>query len=382
MSSELLETLKGLNFNLCIQCGTCSASCPVLMNARSPLNVRLLMIKVAYFFRKVPRVDLKQHNEVWDCTTCSNCSVRCPRNAGPLDVILGIRSILLEEGLVPKNIGKMLEAVYKYGNAWGVMGDRASWARDLNVRIAPEKVDGGMLYFVGCASSYDDRAKNIARAIAKVLNSLGERFFILGREEKCCGNEAYSAGERGLFEELVNMNLETFERYNVEKIITGCPHGFNIFKKKYGKVSFEPIHYTTYLANLIDSGKLKFSKRMEKIITYHDSCYLGKHNSIYDEPRKILESMPGVKFVEMSRSRKMSICCEGGGGRMWHDIGGSRLSELRVRDALESGAEIIATACPFCLATIEDSIKTLGLEDKLVAKDIMEIVLECGPYLG
>ncbi|MDI9619660.1 MAG: (Fe-S)-binding protein [Candidatus Nezhaarchaeota archaeon] len=382
MSAELHETLRETKFNVCIQCGTCSASCPLLVNARSPLNPRMLMLEVAYILRGInPQESLKEHSEVWDCTTCSTCSSRCPRDARPLDVIVGLRRLLLEQGLVPRNLGKMLEKVYMYGNAWGGMEDRAAWAQGLRVRLAQERGEAEKLYFVGCASSYDLRARRIARSTVHVLNSLNVEFSILGGEEKCCGGEAYSLGEKGLFEELANANLEAFERYKVKEVLTSCPHGYNAFKYRYRKAGFEVFHYTTYLTALIDSGRLMFSRKMEKTIAFHDSCYLGKHNGIYDEPRKVLESMPGVRLVEMSRSRKMSMCCEGGGGRMWHDIPGSRLSDLRVKDALESGAEIIATACPFCLLTIEDSIKTLGVENRIAVMDIMELLAECGPRL-
>jgi Fe-S oxidoreductase len=374
---EVAEVFKKLDFNLCMQCAVCSGSCPLYM--KSKLNPRKLMLEVAYLFYPLsinPPINIQQKNEVWDCTTCSACSSRCPRDAKPLDVIIGLRSYLIESGLVPRTIVDVLDSIFKYGNPWGLSRNkRSEWARDLKVKYASEKGDASTLYFVCCAASYDLRAQNLAKATVKILNSANVDFFILGNEETCCGNEIYSLGEKGLFEELVNTNLELFERYNVQEIITTSPHCFNAFKVRYGK-NLDARHYTTFFVYLIDSGKLKFSRKIEKVITYHDSCFLGKHNNIYEDPRKIIESIPGVKFVEMTRSKKKSICCEGGGGRMWHEVPGARLSEMRVKDALAVGAEIIATACPFCLMTIEDSIKTMGLEDKIMVKDISELVAE------
>jgi len=232
-----------------------------------------------------------------------------------------------------------------------------------------------LLYFVGCAASYDSRVQEVARALVKNLNALGIDFSILGNKEPCCGNEVYSLGEKGLFEELVKNNLDLFDRYGVNKIITGCPHGFNAFKNRYGK-ELQVQHSVQYFADLVDNGKLKFSRKIEKVVTYQDPCFLGKHNNIFDEPRKIIESLPSVKFSELNRSKGRGVCCEGGGGRMWHDIPGERLAEKRVKEALEVGAEIIAVACPFCLLTFDDAIKTTGNEDKIQVKDIMELVAE------
>jgi len=379
---EALETFRGLDFNLCMQCASCSGSCPIF--TKSPINPRKLMLEIAYLFHSLkiyPPLDIKQMVYVWDCTTCSTCSSRCPRNAKPLDVIINLRSYLIENGLVPHTLGSMLESVLKYGNPYGISrSKRSEWARDLKVKKVQDKEDASTLYFVGCAPSYDPRVQNVAKAIVCTLNLLNIDFFIFGNEENCCGNEVYSLGERGLFEELASANMKLFERYNVQDIITTSPHCFNAFKVRYSK-RLNAMHYTIYLTDLIDRGKVRFSKSINKVITYHDSCYLGRHHNIYDEPRKILESIPRAKLVEMARSRKKSICCEGGGGRMWHDIQGVRLSEARVRDALAAGAEIIATACPFCLLTIEDSIKTMGVEEKIVVKDIMELVAEAHPQL-
>ncbi len=375
MQGEELAAIKKLNFNVCMQCGECTGSCPVF--SKSKLNPRRLMLETAYLVNPLtmsPKLNIYEKNEVWDCTTCSTCSSRCPRDVKPMDVLIGLRSLLIEEGQVPSTLGEALEGVFKYGNPWGLSrGKRADWAQDLTVTRTSEDEKTDLLYFVGCAASYDSRAQEVARALARSLTALEVDFSILGKKETCCGNEVCSLGEQGLFEELVDKNLNLFDRYGVDKIITTSPHCFHAFKNRYGK-NLAVQHYTQYLADRIDEGKVEFLGKFEKVVTYQDPCFLGKHNNIYDEPRKILDSIPGMKFVELDMSRKRSICCEGGGGRMWHDIPGERLAEARIKEALDVGAEILAVACPFCLLTFDDAVKTTGTEDAIQIMDIMEIL--------
>lgn len=377
--SEEMTVFKSLNFSVCMQCGKCSGLCPIFSKSR--LNPRRLMLEIAYSMSPLttfPPLNIQEKNDVWDCTTCSTCSYYCPRDVKPMDVVIGVRTFLLEHGLVPRTLADVLEAAYKYGNPWGLSPNkRASWAQDLKVKYANSEKTNNLLYFVGCAASYDTRAQEVAKAMTRNLNALGIDFSILGNEEKCCGNEIYSLGEKGLFEDLKNHNMKLFEQYNVQEIITTSPHCYHALKNRYGLVKgLQVKHYTQYFAELLDSQKLKFSKRIEKTLVYHDPCFLGKHNGIYDEPRRILESIPGVKFLEFSKSRSRSVCCEGGGGRMWHDLPGGRLAEKRVKEAVDMGAQTIAVACPFCLLTFEDAVKTTGNEGKIEVKDIMELVNE------
>jgi len=377
VTMEELTAIKKLDFNMCMQCGMCTGSCPVF--PKSKLNPRRLMLETAYLTSPLimyPPLNIYEKSEVWDCTTCSTCSYRCPREVKPMDVIIGLRGLLVEQGRVPPTLSDALEGVYKYGNPWGMSrSKRSDWAQDLKVKYASEGEKVDLLYFVCCAASYDSRAQQVARAMVKNLNALGIDFSMLGNKETCCGNEIYSLGEKGLFEELAESNLGLFDQYSVQNIITISPHCFHAFKNRYGR-ELPAKHYTQYFADLIDKGKVKFSGKIEKVVTFHDPCFLGKHNDIYDEPRKIIESIPGLRFVELSRSGKRSVCCEGGGGRMWHDLPGERLAEIRVREALDVGAEIIAAACPFCLLTFDDAIKTTGNEEKIQVKDIMELVAE------
>ena len=353
----------------CIQCGVCTGCCPV--SVKSNLNIRMLMRSIAFS----RRVAIPPHDTLWSCTTCSTCEVRCPKDLSPVDVVVGMRGVVVEEGRIEATIRDALESVNKHGNPWGrIKSKRSEWAEGLKLKHFSEGAN--LLYYVGCTPAYDPRIQEVARAIVKSLNTAGVDFGTLGNEESCCGDPAHALGERGLFELLVEDNKALFDKYGVEHMVTTSPHCYNSFKNKYGKTGFEVQHYTQYIAGLIDRGKLTLSKKIGKTITYHDPCFLGKQNNVYDEPRKIIENIPGAKFVELDRSRERSLCCEGGGGRMWIDIPGERLAETRVRDAVDIGAEILATACPFCLSTLEDAVLTTGYEGSIKITDIIELVLE------
>ena len=370
--AEAVVEAGGEKINLCLQCGTCSASCP--FGRITPFRIRQLIRRAQLGFRD----KVLSNKDLWLCTTCYTCAHRCPRDANPMEILIGLRSLVVEEGVVPRTLGEALEGAYKYGNPWGLSrSKRSEWAQDLKVKYVSEGEEIELLYFVGCAPSYDSRAQEVARAMVNNLNALSIDFSILGNKETCCGNEIYSLGEKGLFEELVDKNLGLFDQYGINNIVTTSPHCYNSFKNRYGRELLVE-HYTQYFANLVDEGKLNFSGKIEKVVTYQDPCFLGRHNNIYEEPRKIIGSIPGLRFVELSRSRKRSVCCEGGGGRMWYDVSREweRLAETRVSEALDVGAEIMAVACPFCLLTFDDAIKTTGNEDKIQVKDIMELVTE------
>jgi Fe-S oxidoreductase len=279
----------------------------------------------------------------------------------------------VEEGQIAPTIRDALESIFKNGNPWGRMrGKRTEWAQGLNVKHISQGAD--ILYLVGCTSAYDPRTQEIPKSLVKCFEKAGINFGILGDEENCCGSEVYGMGEKGLFEFLVGENMKIFNKYNVKQAVISCPHGYHAFKNRYNQTSFEVQHYTQFLAKLIENGKLTFSKEVNRRVIYHDPCFLGKQNGIYDEPRKVIESVPGVKLLEFDRSRARSVCCEGGGGRMWIDIPGPRLAETRVKEAVNMGAEILAVACPFCLLTLEDAVKTTGFEGKIQIMDIAELI--------
>jgi len=350
----------------CIQCGVCTGACPVAV--KSKLNIRRLMREISVLGRV-------SDDELWSCTTCSTCELRCPKKLSPVDLVVGARSLYVEEGKVAPTVRDALESVYKNGNPWGrIRSGRTEWAQEMKIKHVSEGPD--FLYYVCCTAAYDPRVQEVARGLVKTFDKAGVSFATLGDKENCCGSEMYGLGETGLFEMLVEENLKLFEKYGVERIVTTSPHCYNAFKNRYGKIPFQVLHYTQYVADLIDRGKLFFKKEVKRKVAYHDSCFLGKRNSIYDEPRKIIEAIPGLEFIEFDRSRERSLCCEGGGGRMWMDVPGERLAEDRIWEAAEIGAEVILTSCPFCLLTLEDAVKVTGKEDKVKIQDIAEILTE------
>ncbi len=357
----------------CIQCGKCTGGCPVSLN--SALNIRRLMHE-ALVRDNLDCIYTKE--ELWACSSCKTCTIRCPRELRPSDLIIGMRTALIEEGHIPKTIIDALESTYKYGNPWGAMKNkRSEWAEGLDVKVLSQGGQAEHLYFICCTAAYDTRVQNVARSMVACFNRMGLDFATLGDEEACCGSEIRRMGEEGLFEMLMEQNLENLTKNNVRSILTTSPHCYNALKNDYGQEGLVVRHYTQALVEAIQKDN-PFSKEMQKVITYHDPCFLGKQNEIFEEPRVILKSIPGVTFIDFDRSREKSLCCEGGGGRMWAEASdqGPRSAEIRVQDAVEMGAEILATACPFCLLTLEDAAKTTGNEEKLRVMDISEILIE------
>lgn len=363
----------------CYQCGKCTGGCPVSL--KSKLNIRRLMIE-GILGRQLDRIT--EREELWDCTTCKTCTLRCPRGLKPMDLVIGMRGTLVEEGHIPKTLIDAMENVYKYANPWGKpKNKRAEWTQELPEGLKVKDLSQGeraeYLYFTGCAASFDPRIQQVARAFVTVLHATEVDFGILGNDEQCCGNEIRRMGESGLFEMLVEENVKRLESCQVEQIVTLCPHGFNALKNEYPQGKFNLLHGTQLLSKCLNEGKLSFSQEIKKAVTYHDPCFLGKQNSIFDEPRSLLQAIPGITFKELDRSRERSLCCEGGGGRMWVESSsetGQRLAEVRVNDAVELGAEILVTACPFCVLTLEDAVKTSGHEDHIRVMDVAELLAE------
>lgn len=380
VAMELSQQKIAERFELfgCFQCGKCTGGCPVSL--KSKLNIRRLMIEG--ILERIPE-RLNEKQEIWDCTTCKTCTIRCPRGLKPMDLVIGIRSMLVEEGHIPKTIIEAMENAYKHGNPWGKpKSKRTEWTKLLTEELKIKDFSQGdhaeYLYFVGCTASSDPRIQQVAMALVRCLIHSGIDFAILGNEEQCCGNEIRRMGEQGLFEELMEGNIKSFESYGIERIFTSCPHGFNTLRNEYPNGRFEILHTTQILSKSIESGKLKLKKELKRKVTYHDPCFLGKQNNIFDEPRLILNAIPGITLKELDRSRERSLCCEGGGGRMWVESSseGERLAEIRVRDAMELGVEAIVTACPFCLLTLEDAVKTTGNEENIRVMDLTELLVE------
>lgn len=353
----------------CIQCGKCTGGCP--MAAKTKLNPRNLIYRMLIAGNGY---DIEGREELWDCTTCSTCSSRCPKQINPMEAIIALRGAFVEKGRLHANVKTALESTFRHGNPLTMpRSDRGAWLEGLEVK----PFEGGTEYllYAGCTPSYDPRVQKVTRALTNLMQSAGVDFGVLGEEESCCGSEIRRLGEAGLFEMMVEENTELYKSLGVRQMFTVSPHCFNVYKHDYPSFEIGVQHYTQVLADLLQRGRIEYSGRLEKTVTYHDPCYLGKHNGIFDEPRQVLTSIPGLELVEMDRSRETSMCCEGGGGRMWLEgtNPGVRLAQARIKQALDTGAEILATACPFCLLTLEEAVKHLGAEERLQVMDIAEL---------
>jgi len=376
MCAEELDFITKYDLLGCIQCGRCTGGCPVAM--RTPLRVRCFM----YDTQNEERLEeLSERPEIWDCTTCYTCAARCPKGLEPLEVLIGLRSIQIEEGRVQPTVRDALESIFKDGNPWGSpRAKRLDWIKDLEVKIlepeAEETTD--VLLFICCTDAYDPRVMKVAQSLVKVLQAAGVDFGLIGEEESCCGSEVRRLGEEGLFEMCDEENVELLNSFNVNRIVAISPHCYNTLKKEYHGLKHPVLHYTELVAQLLEDGKLQLKGELPKVVTYHDPCFLGKQNDIYDEPRYIITRIPGVEFREFDRCRERSLCCEGGGGKMWVESESKeeRLAEIRVADAKEMGAEVIAVACPFCLLTLEDATKVKGVEEEMRVADILELLAE------
>lgn len=315
-------------------------------------------------------------NILYTCVTCKNCAQQCPMqfSSDIVDWIIAARSDMMEKerGRVPPPVVRFLEDIRIIGNPLEVRGPRGKWASGLS---GVKKYQEGYLFYVGCLGSYDEEGKKMARSVAELLGKAGVSFGILGDEEGCCGNEVHALGEMGLFQMLEKRNTEKFKELGVKKIVTLSPHSYNVLKNLY-PANLEVYHYTQLLQKLIKEGKIDPPEKSIRI-AYHDPCYLGRHNDIYDPPREVLKSVPGIELVEMPRNRENSFCCGGGSGNFAIDLlGGSKESpsKVRVREAHDTGARILAVACPSCLTMLIDAVKAEGLEDELAVRDISQII--------
>ncbi len=373
---EVIDEIKeagGDVFKLCFQCGLCDSVCP--WNTVRPFSMRKIIREAAFGLTEI------EGEDIWRCTTCGMCPSQCPRGVKQIDVSVALRRVATEYEVFPTSVRSARTArasLISEGNP--LQGDRkkrSEWANGLSVKPYTEGMEA--LYFVGCYLSYDPRMKKVATATAKILQKAGVDFGILGSQENCCGESIRKTGSEDVFKRLAKENIKTFIDNGVKKVIVSSPHCFHTFKNEYPEfmVNFEVVHINQYLLELINDGRLELKGEFPKKVTYHDPCYLGRHNSIYDEPRDVLKKVPGLEFVEMEAHGKKSLCCGGGGGRIWMDTPKEeRFSDIRLDQANAVGAQVLATSCPYCITNFEESRLNLEYEDVLEIKDITEIISE------
>lgn len=385
-----------LDFYSCADCGRCSDQCPA-NTVKRPLSPRFISIKARdQLFKTYPVWGEAQaspeligsiytEDEIWSCTTCGACEEECPIAIEYIDKIVDLRRGMIDAGLVPQSLQKPLSALEKRGNPYGKTAkQRAKWIDDkdfaelVEVKLVDPETPAETLFFVDSVGSYDDRIIRITKTAARLMDHMGVDFGILGEEEKDAGNEVRRFGEEMLFQDLKAHNTEMIQESGAKRIVTADPHAFNTLKNDYS--GLPPVqHVSQVLLEGVTAGKFKFNPpgpdEAGRVYTYHDPCYLGRHNLLYEEPRKLLDNLPGLKRVEMEKSRDRSFCCSGGGLMLFYEPEEEvRMGVLRVNMAKEAGANVIVTACPFCLINMEDAIKIAGLEGQMEVLDLTELV--------
>lgn len=393
-----------LMFDACTECGRCQAVCPAWA-AGTPLNPKYLIVDLRNQmlaeggvphstiggFGEGYRPDIRpgaqlvgeviSDDTVWACTTCRACVYECPVFIEHVDVIVEMRRYLvMDAGRTPENINLTLRNLERTGNPWGhPPGDRMKWAEGLDVPVMKEKKEAEYLYWVGCAASYDVRNQKIARAFVRLLQQAGVDFAVLGPEESCNGDPARRMGNEYLFQIMAERTVGKLNTYAFKKIVTACPHCFNVLKNEYPQFGgeYEVVHHSELLAELVAQGRLRPEKEVNDVITFHDSCYLGRYNNIFDAPRQVLAAVPGVQLREMPRSRERGLCCGGGGAGVWNEAKGKRrVEEIRLEEALGVEPDAVASACPFCMIMFDSGAKNLGVEEQVRLRDVAEVLAE------
>ena len=383
----------------CAVCGRCTDVCPAHLTGKqlSPMhiveNLKDHMVAIGHQGERDPehveptpilngQDGVISETSIWDCLNCGACMEECPVTVEHVPTIMDMRRyLLLEESKAPESAMTALLSMEQRGHPWrGTQYSRTDWAEGLDVPTLAEKPDAEILFWVGCTPALEQRSQAIARSMAKVLKAAKVDFAILGDEETCTGDPARRMGNEYLFQILAAQNIETMTRYNVKKVVTICPHCFNTMKNEYPQLggNFEVLHYSQFVDQLIKKGSIKPVKMMNVTMAYHDSCFLGRHNGIYDEPRDVAKAIPGLKLVEMgSHCRERGFCCGAGGGHMWiEESQGERVNHVRTDQFLETGAQTVGVSCPFCLQMMTEGIEAKGMASEKDAKDVLEILAE------
>ena len=384
-----------LDVYACTECGRCQDNCPAYHSGKL-LNPAILIHDLKEHLNKVgaavaggkavedevPLVGgVIKEEVIWACTTCLACVEHCPVFIEHVDTLQDMRRhLVMDQANLSEEAAKTLENMENIGNPWGMPNqNRLLWCEDLDVPVMKEKKEAEYLYWVGCAAALDAKNQNVARSLVKILKEADIDFAILGTEESCTGDSARRLGQEYLFQMMAEGNIETLGKYQFKKIITTCPHCFNTLGNEYKEfgADYEVIHHSEFLADLIAAGKIKPKQTVTQPLTYHDACYLGRHNGIYDAPRSVINSVASSDLVEMKRSREKGLCCGAGGGMMWTDEEpDKRVNVVRFGDVESTGTSLVATACPFCNIMLDDARKMKGKEDSVAVKDIAELVAD------
>lgn len=385
---EILDTYS------CTECGRCQSACPA-WNTGKPLSPKLIVMNLRdHVFEHGPKIleakrtgaeyervplnpTIIEDEAIWDCTTCGACMQECPVDIEHIDHIVDMRrNLVMGEARFPQEAGVLLRNLEGSSNPWGAdQSQRADWAKGLGVRVIEDGRAPEYLYWVGCAGSFDDRAQKISQAVVRVLQRAAVPFAILGPRELCSGDPARRLGHEYLFQTLAEQNVRTLDAARVRKIVVNCPHCFNTLKNEYPDFggSYEVLHHTELFARLIDEGRLEPSIEIDEVLTYHDPCYLGRHNGVYEEPRRVLDAIPGLSTTEMPRHHERGFCCGAGGSRMWlEERIGKRVNIERTEEAISTGADTMGVACPYCLIMLDDGAKATG--ERIRVLDVAQLV--------
>jgi Fe-S oxidoreductase len=394
-----LSWTQMLSFDACTNCGRCQDACPAWASGK-PLSPRAVIQGMrGYMEERAPVLlgtpegeappepatsmvhDAIGDDALWSCLTCAACLDACPVEINQIEPIIDMRRFLtLEEASTPDTAQSALQSIEQRGHPWrGTTLTRTSWMDGLDIPTLAEKPESEVLFWVGCSGALVQRGVDTTRSMASVLKKAGIEFAVLGDEETCTGDPARRLGNEYLFQMQAETNIETFKQYDVKKIITTCPHCFNTIKNEYPQLggNYDVNHYTAFVGELLKEGKLKPTEAgIGKVgtVTYHDSCYLGRHNGEFGAPREIISSIPGLNFVEMDRNQERSFCCGAGGGQMWMEAEGERVNHMRTDQFLETGAETVAVSCPFCIQMFDEGITAKGAEDDKKAVDLISIL--------
>jgi Fe-S oxidoreductase/nitrate reductase gamma subunit len=382
-------TQQLLSFDACLRCGRCEDACPSTFSGMdySPKDL-IQFMRTSMLDNLVAGGNGKGEVEImasviseeypWQCTTCGACIEKCPVYINPVDEVVDLRRYqILTTGQMPKSVGDTMRNFERQGNPWGMPPeDRMKWAEGLDIRELAPGDETDVLYFTGCAAAFDDRNKKVARAFVKLMQKAGVDFAVLGFDEMCCGETARRMGHEYLFQEFAKQNIEIFDSVKFNRVVTACPHCFNTLKNEYPQMGgdFKVMHYSELLAELNLPAASANGDGVNGNVTYHDSCYLGRYNNIYKQPRELLNNAD-VNLVEMARTGENSFCCGGGGGQMWLEVdANTRINHRRLADSVDAKADVVATACPYCLLMFDDAIRSKGMGEQIQVMDIAEVL--------